>query len=87
MLDNLSSGRLGFGRGASPVELAFFGVPDRDIARDMYLEGLSADDRPISSRATSCPHCGRRFHDPAKPRGLISCGFSPAFSSTGSPMA
>jgi alkanesulfonate monooxygenase SsuD/methylene tetrahydromethanopterin reductase-like flavin-dependent oxidoreductase (luciferase family) len=51
MLDNLSGGRLdlGLGRGASPVELAFFGVPSRDAARDKYGEGLSLILRGMTS--------------------------------------
>ena len=51
MLDNISNGRLelGLGRGASPVELAFFGVPNRDVARDMYLEGLSLIERGFAT--------------------------------------
>jgi len=39
MLDQMSGGRLdlGFGKGASPIELAYFGA-DPDRARDMYDE-------------------------------------------------
>jgi alkanesulfonate monooxygenase SsuD/methylene tetrahydromethanopterin reductase-like flavin-dependent oxidoreductase (luciferase family) len=42
MLDHLSGGRLelGVGRGISPYELAFFGVPDDATARSMYDEAL-----------------------------------------------
>jgi alkanesulfonate monooxygenase SsuD/methylene tetrahydromethanopterin reductase-like flavin-dependent oxidoreductase (luciferase family) len=41
MLDHLSGGRLeiGFGRGSSPVEIAFYGQ-DPDKAAELYAEGL-----------------------------------------------
>ena len=41
MLDQMSGGRLeiGFGRGASPIELAIYGV-DPDEAQDIYSEGV-----------------------------------------------
>lgn len=42
MLDQMSGGRLemGFGRGASPIELAYFGT-DPEKAEDIYREGLT----------------------------------------------
>lgn len=42
MLDHISGGRLelGVGRGASPIELSFLGIPDLDVARAMYAESL-----------------------------------------------
>ena len=42
MLDQMSNGRLdvGFGRGASPIELDLFGVNPAD-ARDIYEEALA----------------------------------------------
>ncbi len=41
MLDQMSGGRLelGFGRGASPIEIAYYGV-DPDDAQDLYAEGV-----------------------------------------------
>jgi alkanesulfonate monooxygenase SsuD/methylene tetrahydromethanopterin reductase-like flavin-dependent oxidoreductase (luciferase family) len=41
MLDHLSGGRveIGFGRGSSPVEIAYYGV-DPDEAQDIYAEAL-----------------------------------------------
>src|SRR6202166_1302509 len=41
MLDQMSGGRLeiGFGRGASPIELACYGV-DPNQAQDLYAEGV-----------------------------------------------
>ena len=41
MLDHMSGGRLeiGFGRGSSPVELAYYGV-DPDAAQDIYAEAI-----------------------------------------------
>ena len=40
MVDHLSGGRLefGVGRGASPVEIGFYGI-DMDVAREKYVEG------------------------------------------------
>jgi alkanesulfonate monooxygenase SsuD/methylene tetrahydromethanopterin reductase-like flavin-dependent oxidoreductase (luciferase family) len=42
MLDQMSGGRLeiGFGRGASPIELALYGE-DPDAAQDIYTEGVA----------------------------------------------
>ncbi|MDB5570946.1 MAG: hypothetical protein JWN93_2129 [Hyphomicrobiales bacterium] len=55
MLDNMSNGRLelGLGRGASPVELQFFGVPDREAARDIYVEGLDFLKRALASETVN----------------------------------
>ncbi len=41
MLDQMSGGRIeiGFGRGASPIEIAYYGV-DPDDAQDLYAEGV-----------------------------------------------
>jgi alkanesulfonate monooxygenase SsuD/methylene tetrahydromethanopterin reductase-like flavin-dependent oxidoreductase (luciferase family) len=41
MLDQMSGGRMeiGFGRGASPVELSLYGI-DPDAAQDIYAEGV-----------------------------------------------
>jgi alkanesulfonate monooxygenase SsuD/methylene tetrahydromethanopterin reductase-like flavin-dependent oxidoreductase (luciferase family) len=41
MLDHLSGGRLdiGFGRGSSPIEIAYYGVDPAD-AQDIYAEGI-----------------------------------------------
>src|SRR5918996_790094 len=43
MLDHLSGGRLelGIGRGISPYELGYFGVPDDASARSLYDEALA----------------------------------------------
>jgi alkanesulfonate monooxygenase SsuD/methylene tetrahydromethanopterin reductase-like flavin-dependent oxidoreductase (luciferase family) len=43
MLDQMSNGRLelGIGRGASPIELSFLGVPDLEQAGTMYAESLA----------------------------------------------
>jgi alkanesulfonate monooxygenase SsuD/methylene tetrahydromethanopterin reductase-like flavin-dependent oxidoreductase (luciferase family) len=51
MLDQLSGGRLdvGFGRGASPIELDLFGVNPED-ARDIYDEALAIVVRGLSER-------------------------------------
>jgi alkanesulfonate monooxygenase SsuD/methylene tetrahydromethanopterin reductase-like flavin-dependent oxidoreductase (luciferase family) len=42
MLDQMSCGRLelGIGRGVSPIELSFLGVPDLETANAMYAESL-----------------------------------------------
>jgi alkanesulfonate monooxygenase SsuD/methylene tetrahydromethanopterin reductase-like flavin-dependent oxidoreductase (luciferase family) len=42
MLDQLSGGclEMGIGRGASPIELSFLGVPDLEKAGEMYAESL-----------------------------------------------
>jgi alkanesulfonate monooxygenase SsuD/methylene tetrahydromethanopterin reductase-like flavin-dependent oxidoreductase (luciferase family) len=54
MLDQMSGGRLdvGFGRGASPIELDLFGV-NPDEARDIYDEALEIVVRGLSERTLS----------------------------------
>ena len=54
MLDQMSGGRLdvGFGRGASPIELDLFGT-DPDDARDIYDESLSIIVQGLRERAVS----------------------------------
>jgi alkanesulfonate monooxygenase SsuD/methylene tetrahydromethanopterin reductase-like flavin-dependent oxidoreductase (luciferase family) len=54
MLDQISGGRLdvGFGRGASPIELDLFGV-NPDDARDIYDEALGIVVRGLSERTLS----------------------------------
>ena len=54
MLDQMSGGRLdvGFGRGASPIELDLFGV-NPDEARDIYDEALAIVVRGLSERLLS----------------------------------
>jgi alkanesulfonate monooxygenase SsuD/methylene tetrahydromethanopterin reductase-like flavin-dependent oxidoreductase (luciferase family) len=61
MLDQLSGGRLdiGFGRGASPIELRFFGE-DPDEAQSTYAEALELIRRGLTQ--TSLSFEGRRFH-------------------------
>jgi alkanesulfonate monooxygenase SsuD/methylene tetrahydromethanopterin reductase-like flavin-dependent oxidoreductase (luciferase family) len=54
MLDQMSGGRLdvGFGRGASPIELDLFGTNPAD-ARDIYDEALAIVVRGLSERTVS----------------------------------
>jgi alkanesulfonate monooxygenase SsuD/methylene tetrahydromethanopterin reductase-like flavin-dependent oxidoreductase (luciferase family) len=54
MLDQMSGGRLdvGFGRGASPIELDLFGTDPAD-ARDIYDEALAIVVRGLSERTVS----------------------------------
>src|SRR3569833_893165 len=54
MLDQMSGGRLdvGFGRGASPIELDLFGTDPAD-ARDIYDEALAIVVRGLSERSVS----------------------------------
>jgi alkanesulfonate monooxygenase SsuD/methylene tetrahydromethanopterin reductase-like flavin-dependent oxidoreductase (luciferase family) len=54
MLDQMSGGRLdvGFGRGASPIELDLFGTNPAD-ARDIYDEALAIVVRGLSERSVS----------------------------------
>jgi len=61
MLDQLSGGRLdiGFGRGASPIELRFFGE-DPEEAQSTYAEALELIRRGLTQKSLSFE--GRRFH-------------------------
>jgi alkanesulfonate monooxygenase SsuD/methylene tetrahydromethanopterin reductase-like flavin-dependent oxidoreductase (luciferase family) len=60
MLDQMSGGRLdiGFGRGASPIELAFFGE-DPDDAQSVYAEALELIRAGLTRKSLSFE--GRRF--------------------------
>jgi alkanesulfonate monooxygenase SsuD/methylene tetrahydromethanopterin reductase-like flavin-dependent oxidoreductase (luciferase family) len=60
MLDQMSGGRLdvGFGRGASPIELELFGVDPKE-ARDIYDESLAIILQGLSKRSVSFE--GRHF--------------------------
>jgi len=60
MLDHLSGGRLdvGFGRGASPIELDLFGVDPND-ARDIYDESLAIVVQGLTAQSVS--RKGRHF--------------------------
>src|SRR6478672_4520832 len=60
MLDQMSGGRLdvGFGRGASPIELDLFGTNPAD-ARDIYDEALAIVLQGLSQRTVSFK--GRHF--------------------------
>ena len=61
MLDQMSGGRLdiGFGRGASPIELRFFGE-DPDEAQSTYAEALELIRRGLTQKSLTFE--GRRFH-------------------------
>jgi alkanesulfonate monooxygenase SsuD/methylene tetrahydromethanopterin reductase-like flavin-dependent oxidoreductase (luciferase family) len=61
MLDQLSGGRLdiGFGRGASPVELRFFGENPEE-AQAIYAEALELIRRGLTQKSLSFE--GQRFH-------------------------
>src|SRR5262244_2909698 len=54
MLDQMSGGRLdvGFGRGASPIELELFGVKPAE-ARDIYDESLAIVLQGLSGQSVS----------------------------------
>lgn len=60
MLDQMSGGRvdLGIGRGASPIELAFFGI-SQEVAQDRYRE--AAEIVMQAMRTESLSHSGRHF--------------------------
>src|SRR5947199_4075965 len=60
MLDHLSGGRLdiGFGRGSSPIELAYYGE-DPAAAQDVYAEGLELVVQGLTRSAVN--HQGKRF--------------------------
>jgi alkanesulfonate monooxygenase SsuD/methylene tetrahydromethanopterin reductase-like flavin-dependent oxidoreductase (luciferase family) len=61
MLDHLSGGRLdvGTGRGASPAEVGFFGVPG-EASAEIYAEALEVIVKGLSAERLS--HHGRYFH-------------------------
>ena len=63
MLDHLSRGRLevGIGRGASPHELAYFGV-DPETAPAMYVEAYQVMMQALT-RDEHAPHSGKARHD------------------------
>jgi len=69
MLDQMSGGRLdvGFGRGASPIELELFGV-DPGEARDIYDEAMAVITQGLSSPELS--HRGRLFNYDKVPMAL-----------------
>ena len=69
MLDQMSGGRLdvGFGRGASPIELELFGANPAE-ARDIYDEALAIIMQGLRERAVSFK--GRHFNFDNVPMGM-----------------
>ena len=73
MLDQLSGGRLdlGIGRGASPLELSFFGVSAAE-AQDRYSEAAEIVLKATAAAISASPTCRSRFHPSKNP--IRRCG-------------